>query len=521
MASSRGSTTGSSENHTTGSFESHTNGSSENPTAVRKTRKRGIAAVLQDASNTVASSPAKRIAKENASSVIQCSAVKQAARGMHTSSKTTSLNTVLKHGTKTFKIGLQCIQTYMTRNTTIDMQKALAIQVLCIATTSWRKGIIEASEMASEVTSYSSASIRRWASSFFSSVEAYPGPPENMDMEFVKQELSSDRGHGAGNVDHIIHDESFQFEARKFIRLNSCKKGEPNLTVDEFREWIKSSYSITICWDTARKWLQLLGFSPRNHKKGVFFDGHERDDVTTSRSTLHFLDTLLQLDQRTITPNGSVPVLQPGQKAIKRVVHDESTFYSNASQTMFWADEEMQVLRQKSLGQAIMVSDFIVEGDGYLRDEHDEARVFLETNSEGYFNNDKFLRQVDKALDIFDRKYPDITGLFIFDHAPCHKKVADDALNVDHMNVNPGGKQVTMRDTSWAGEVQKMVFTDGQPKGLKHVLEERGVDPSIMNAAEMRKTLRQFPDFASQKTLLEEKIAISWTSVYVLPKVSL
>ena len=69
-----------------------------------------------------------------------------------------------------------------------------------------------AARLASEVTSYSSASIRRWASSFFSSVEAYPGPPENMDMEFVKQELSSDRGHGAGNVDHIIHDESFQFE---------------------------------------------------------------------------------------------------------------------------------------------------------------------------------------------------------------------------------------------------------------------------------------------------------------------
>ena len=122
MASSRGSTTGSSENYTngssenhlTGSFESHTNGSSENPTAVRNTRKRGIAAVLQDASNTVASLPAKRIAKENASSVKQCSAVKQAARGMHTSSRLLLL-IILKHSKKKLSTGLQCIQTYMTR----------------------------------------------------------------------------------------------------------------------------------------------------------------------------------------------------------------------------------------------------------------------------------------------------------------------------------------------------------------------------------------------------------------------
>ena len=46
-------------------------------------------------------------------------------------------------------------------------------------------------------------------------------------------------------------------------------------------------------------------------------------------------------------------------------------------------------------------------------------------------------------------------------------------------------------------EVQKMCFSDEQPKGLKQVLEERGVDASRMNGN---------ADFVSQKSLLEEKI---------------
>ncbi len=46
---------------------------------------------------------------------------------------------------------------------------------------------------------------------------------------------------------------------------------------------------------------------------------------------------------------------------IIRIFHDESTFYSNADQSFHWADDKLQALKQKSLGQAIMVSDFIEE----------------------------------------------------------------------------------------------------------------------------------------------------------------
>ena len=86
-----------------------------------------------------------------------------------------------------------------------------------------------------------------------------------------------------------------------------------------------------------------------------------------------FLEQLSELDKKTTTPDQPSPQLEDGEKPLLRIVHDESTFYANADQTRFWSDGEQQLLRQKSLGQSIMVSDFIVEGHGYLRDECGEG----------------------------------------------------------------------------------------------------------------------------------------------------
>ena len=48
---------------------------------------------------------------------------------------------------------------------------------------------------------------------------------------------------------------------------------------------------------------------------------------------------------------------------------------------------------------------------------------------------------MEKAVDKFERVHPDARGIFIFDNAPSHRKMADDTLNGDKMNVGPGGKQ--------------------------------------------------------------------------------
>ena len=86
-----------------------------------------------------------------------------------------------------------------------------------------------------------------------------------------------------------------------------------------------------------------------------------------------------------------------------------------------------------------MVSDFSDEIDGYLCHDGKEACVLLKTQNDSYFNNDKFLEQVKVAINIFEAKYPNAQAVFMFDNAPCHRKVPDNALNVEKMNVKRGG----------------------------------------------------------------------------------
>lgn len=115
--------------------------------------------------------------------------------------------------------------------------------------------------------------------------------------------------------------------------------------------------------------------------------------------------------------------------------------------------------KTKSKGAGIMVSDFIDE-QGFLAltdEEYEEAkksdpqiskyaREFLEygESKEGYWNHDKFMLQMERAVNIAEFKYPKFSGwrhVWVFDHNSCHAAMADDALDVNHMNVKPGGQQ--------------------------------------------------------------------------------
>ena len=58
------------------------------------------------------------------------------------------------------------------------------------------------------------------------------------------------------------------------------------------------------------------------------------------------------------------------------------------------------------------------------------------------------------------------------------------------MNVNPGGMQPAMHSTAWNGHVQTMVYPDSIPKGVKAVLEERGVHTKGLKEVDMRERLK-------------------------------
>ena len=47
-----------------------------------------------------------------------------------------------------------------------------------------------------------------------------------------------------------------------------------------------------------------------------------------------------------------------------------------------------------------MISDFNEEVDGFLTFEVHSARVSLEIQKDGYFDNDKLMKQVDGTVDI-------------------------------------------------------------------------------------------------------------------------
>ena len=166
-----------------------------------------------------------------------------------------------------------------------------------------------------------------------------------------------------------------------------------------------------------------------------------------------------------------------------------------------------------------MVSDFIEEASAdFLQHDGVEACLLLETQSEGYFESNRFLIQVNKAIDIFNSKNPGKQALFIFDNAPSHRKCSDESLNVKKMNVGPGGKQPVMKDTVFDGKVQKLVNDSGSPKGMKLVLQERGIDTLGMNALKMREVSGSHEDFQSIKTLVEELVESRFHICLFFPK---
>lgn len=86
------------------------------------------------------------------------------------------------------------------------------------------------------------------------------------------------------------------------------------------------------------------------------------------------------------------------------------------------------------------------------------------------------------------------------------------------MNVKPGGKQPAMRDTKWGGRVQKMVDAEGVPKGMKAILEERGINTSQMVKDDMRIILSNHEDFKTEKTIVEHYCDQEGVMAIFLPK---
>ncbi|KAH7925369.1 hypothetical protein BV22DRAFT_1011364 [Leucogyrophana mollusca] len=268
---------------------------------------------------------------------------------------------------------------------------------------------------------------------------------------------------------------------------------------------------------TAITWLKKLGYSCKEVRKGVYFDGHERPDVIEARNK--FLETMKRYeplmctyDDKTLEP--IPPVLQPGEKEHVPIPQDESIFHTNDNRRRQWLRGNQQALKKKGNGRAVHVSDFICETTGRLalsptqiaeqmklpveqRLKSFDARKIIHPgkNHDAWWDLPQLIKQTDNAADIFEYLHPSKVGIFIFDCSSAHEGLAPDALNVNNMNVNPGGKQTHLRDTviplsnpppkpgqpDTRGTPQSMVYPAdhldpnlaGKPKGMRAVLQER------------------------------------------------
>ena len=368
---------------------------------------------------------------------------------------------------------------------------------------------------------------------------------------FTNQGQFPETRRGKYTRESLLSNENLRLDAAMWVRENSYKKGAANMTAASFREWVNNtllpnaaipeSLPHEISIRTATRWLHQLGFRPQSHKKGAYVDGHEREDVVKSRKT--FLDKVNSLkvshlppppcsDERAKTP----PLDAESRKRLVLIYHDESIFNTNEGQTWMWATPDTPVIQPKTKGAGVMVSDFIDQHRGFLQltdDEHQvvkahdpnfpkSARVLFEygAEKEGYWTAQKFLNNLKDAVVIAEHVYPgdNHTLVWLFDQSSCHKAFAEDALNARRMNVRPGGNQPQMRDTVWGRKVQTMVMADGTPKGMKMVLEERGINTSRMNADNMRIVLANHEDFRTEKTLVEKYIESRGHIALYIPK---
>jgi hypothetical protein len=267
---------------------------------------------------------------------------------------------------------------------------------------------------------------------------------------------------------------------------------------------------------TARRWLNQLGFSWRDIRKGVFFDGHERDDVVEYRRK--FLEDVYDMLPYMVEFNadGTMQPKEypqdccvggPGRRPVIFITHDESIFSANDGRHQAWIPENGTFLRPKGKGKGIMVSDFLLPWSRLnllsLPKERQselagagvplEAVEFFEYGKEeGHWDGQKLLEQVGKkALPIAEALYPGYQFVFFFDNATSHSIYAEDALRVAKMNKGEGGQQPLLRNGWYQNETtlmtQEMFYREEDsatgvikkiPKGIQKVLEERELWPN-------------------------------------------
>ncbi|KAK3825076.1 MAG: hypothetical protein J3Q66DRAFT_274006, partial [Benniella sp.] len=115
----------------------------------------------------------------------------------------------------------------------------------------------------------------------------------------------------------------------------------------------------TISITTARRWLlKDLGWVMSTKKIGLYYDGHEREDVLGYRE--EFVKKMADIEKRMIRQKGVLPADADldGKRPLIFYTHDESTFQSNDGRRRVYHPVNRAPFFKKSRGVSVMVSEF-------------------------------------------------------------------------------------------------------------------------------------------------------------------
>ncbi|CAB1104296.1 unnamed protein product [Ectocarpus sp. CCAP 1310/34] len=327
-------------------------------------------------------------------------------------------------------------------------------------------------------------------------------------------------------------DEGLLVMVRQWIRVNSIKNGEPNMTAEGFREYLNKDVL---------------------PQSGLYFDGRDREDVLAYRVEKYlpayfehrdymeiwieatsdearswevqvqeqdrqedgrvwvwvhaFKETLSELPQHLRERVTSKKTYSDGRRAIL-CYHDECIYRANDGQRFAWVPPNYHAFKRKGDSQGIMISGTIVDNVG----------VEYGKSMDGYRTGAKMVEHMADVLDLLAVKHPMHKPICFFDWSSCHDCVEDGAPSATRMNAGYGGvrkgKQLAAQDATTLladtpklkqGTVQYLTFQGeslfcdvgaedyiGKLKGLKQVLFERGLWNADMSMKGIKKGQQKY-----------------------------
>lgn len=129
---------------------------------------------------------------------------------------------------------------------------------------------MDACSLASKVTAFNPEVIRRWGETVFREYFSTTANIDDVDDEALEAELMSSRGKHPKRQS-LNHNERFKLEATEHVREHGYIKGAGRLC--------SLGVGGVGCGNLRGNCESEMGFSYRQFSKGIFFDGHEREDV--------------------------------------------------------------------------------------------------------------------------------------------------------------------------------------------------------------------------------------------------